>query len=269
MKNTRMLILTLAVAGGLWLLPAAADPNFGAALAGWWQFNETSGGTAADSSGLGNDGMLASAAGFTTDSLLGNAVDITGTSGGILVPHDASLEPAEGTIQAWFKVAALQDADLFGKVSFCRVRTDPTCTGTTGFSVIGLRLRADGGIVTFVANDDPVLFPALWTVLNTTAGLYTANTWHHVAIRWDGTTFALFVDGVLQQQASYDPVPGLGLSYSGPSPFFFGFPTAGPHGGEFIGQIDDARFYGRARADVEIFSDYVTMGHKPAKPVGQ
>jgi hypothetical protein len=83
---------------------------------------------------------------------------------------------------------------------------------------------------------------------------------------------AIFVDGTLQDANSYDPVPGIGLSYHGTSSLYLGSASTWspewPGDKEFIGQLDDFRFYAHARSDVEIFTDYITGGHKPAKPLG-
>ena len=105
-------------------------------------------------------------------------------------------------------------------------------------------------------------------------GLITPDTWHHIGLRWDGSMVAVFVDGTLQAETPYEPVNGLGLSYSGTADFgefFLGRATRwfGSSDHELIGQLDDARFYGRARSDKEIFTDYVSRGRKPAKPPGR
>lgn len=242
--------------------------NFGADLVGWWKLDERSGSLAHDASGLGHDGTLTGAVSFSSDALLGNAASFTGPEGRIAVPHTADLEPEKGTIQAWIKVSALDNWDVVAKVSSCRVRTDPPCTATVGFSVIGLRLRASGGVSAFVANDDPTTPGAPWRFAESAPGLVSPGNWHHLAMRWDGSEIAVFVDGVERAVTAYDPVPGSGLSYHGGSPLYLGVGTAWgiPGSHEFIGQIDDVRYYARARPDVEIHADHASQGQKPAKP---
>lgn len=248
----------LLVAGSSSQSLSAAN-NFGADLAGWWRFDECSGALAADASGLGNDGSLQGQVAFTTDAVLGCALDFTGDDGGVVVAHDPSLEPASGTIEAWIKIDSLHDADIVRKTTNLWVRRDIA----GGFSVYGLRINANGSAIAFVGNDDPDA-PGTWTFAISPAGSITTGVWHHLAMRWDGNAVAIFVDGVLQATTPYVPVPEIGLSYHGESFFGLGIMTAG--GGHFIGQLDDVRFYGRARPDVEIFTDYTTRGHKPAKP---
>jgi hypothetical protein len=244
--------------------------NFGADLVGWWKLDERTGTIAHDASGLAYDGTLAGAVAFGSDALLGQAADFTGPDGRIAVPHTADLEPEKGTIEAWIKVAQLDNWDVVAKTTDCRVRTDPSCATPTGISVIGLRIQADGGVNAFVANDDPSTPGAPWRFAQSGPGLIVPGTWHHLAMRWDGSEIAVFVDGVERDAEPYDPVPGSGLSYHNGSPFYLGVATAwavrGSH--EFIGQIDDVRYYARARPDVEIHADFVTQGQKPAKPGG-
>jgi hypothetical protein len=239
----------------------------GAALVGWWRFDEGAG-PVLDESSLGNHGQLTGAAAYTANALLGYAVDFTGATGLVTVPHDDSLEPATGTIQVWIKVPALKDADVVAKVTSCMVRRDPDCSSTGG-SVIGLRIEEDGGVNAFIANDDPDA-GGPWTFAGVAADAIVPDTWHHLAMRWNGAVLTLFIDGLPVAMSAYDPVPGMGLSYRNGSPFWLGAATswgAGhPGDREYIGQIDDVRFYAAARTDVAIFTDFVTKGHKPATP---
>lgn len=256
-----MLVLVATAAG-------ASAANFGQGLTGWWQFDDGNAAIATDASGLGNDGILSGDVFPTTDALRGKALDFTDLDGLVTIPHTPSLEPVTGTIEVWVKVDTLQDSDIYGAVTDCKIRTDPSCSVPTGISVIGLRIQADGGAHAFVADDHVPGNP--WVTASAPAGLLTADVWHHLAMRWDGETVAIFVDGVVREAVPYDAIPGSGLSYHGDFDSWLGlataWPTPGPH--DFIGQLDDVRFYARARADVEIFTDYVTKGRKPAKPLG-
>jgi alpha-tubulin suppressor-like RCC1 family protein len=70
------------------------------------------------------------------------------------------------------------------------------------------------------------------------------------------------MDGVLRDETPYDPVPGIGLSYYGTPLYglFLGNETVWgpPYTPEFLGKLDDIRFYGRARTDGEIYSDFIS-----------
>lgn len=161
-------------------------------------------------------------------------------------------------------LAESKNADVVSKRTHRAVRREVDA----GISVIGLRVTEDGGVHALIGNDDPAA-PGPWTTAVAPAGSVTPGRRHHLAMRWDGAALAVFVDGELLGSEPYDPVPGKGLSYSGENPFLLGFPTAWgpvPSDKEYLGLLDDVRFYGRARPDVEIFTDYKSRGHKPAKP---
>ena len=246
----------------------AADPGYlGQDLAGWWRMDEAGGLVADDSSGLGNDGALVGDVSFTDDALVGRALDFTDVSGEILVAHDPSLEPVTGTVEAWVKVSTPQNSDILVSLTDLLVRTGTPC----GCGVIGLQIQADGSARGFVANNDPTTPLAPWREADSPPGLLTPHRWHHLALRWDGSDVAIFVDGILRQATPYDPVPGLGLSYNDGTGPYLGLGTTwaipGPH--EFIGQLDDVRLYGRPLPDREIFSTWASRGHRPARPPGR
>jgi hypothetical protein len=181
--------------------------------------------------------------------------------------YSSSFEPVTGTIEIWVKIANPQNADIVRKITNLKVRTNEA----GAWSVYGLRIRTDGSVHANVCNDDPTI-PSPWTPVFSPPDLITLGEWHHLAMRWDGSTVAVFVDGILYDSKPYDPVPGSGLSYSGHHALRLGAATqwdpTWPGDKEFIGQLDDFRFYAHARSDVEIFTDYITGGHKPAKPLG-
>jgi len=257
-------LITAALAPASWAHPG----HHGSGLVGWWTFDDGNAALATDSSGLGNDGVLGGGAVPTTDAVRGKALDFTDDDAQVTIPFDPSLQPATGTIEVWVKVDTPQNSDIFVAVSDCAIRTDPTCANVIGISVIGLRIQADGGAHAFIADDHAPDDP--WAFATAPAGLITLGRWHHLAMRWDGAKLALFVDGFLRDTTSYDAIPGSGLSYHGDSDMYLGVGTASflPEPHEFIGQMDDVRFYSRARSWVDIFTDYVTRGRTPAKAFG-
>lgn len=109
--------------------------------------------------------------------------------------------------------------------------------------------------------DQLFLGGAPWASAFSPPNLITPGKWHHLAMRWDGNTVAVFVDGVRRAETLYMAVPGTGLLYSGETPLQLAAPAVLDVGEvKFVGQLDDARFYARGRRDVEIFTDYVTKG---------
>ncbi len=229
-------------------------------LVGWWKFDEGVGTFVGDSSGLGNDGNLHGDAAFTTDSLMGSAADLYGSSGSVRIPHDSSLEPAIGSIEVWVKFAFAHDADIIMKTTTHMIRS-----GRSGaFSVYGMRVRVNGGVTAFIANDDPAYAPPNhWTSVYSPEGLVVPGQWHHLVMKWDGSELALFVDGTQQASASYLPIPGSGLSYfSNQSDFGLGIGTQWASSGdrEFIGQLDEVRIFSRVLSSDEIEASYQARG---------
>jgi RHS repeat-associated protein len=227
-------------------------------LVGWWQFNEGSGTQIGDSSGKNNNGTLSGAVGFKDDARFGTVLDFTGTDGGVYIPQNASLEPATGTIGGWAKIVKPQDSDIVMKVTTCWMRTDPTHR-IGGVSVIGLRIQADGSLRGFVANDDRP--DSHYVSAATSPDLITLGEWHHLVMRWDGNTVAVFVDGVQQAATPYNPIPDIGLSYcANGNPLGLGVPTYwnSTPAHQFTGQFADFRYYGRGCSDAEIWTDFVT-----------
>jgi hypothetical protein len=73
------------------------------------------------------------------------------------------------------------------------------------------------------------------------------GTWHHVAIRWDGTTKAIFYDGV-------EAVTGAGTTMFGNGSILLGrdLDVGGPVA-PLIGSLDDVAIYARALTNTEVF----------------
>lgn len=249
MKNTwksyTMVFLGLMVlAGGA--LKASETVTDG--LAGWWNFAEGFGVTATDSSGNHNHGYLVGSAAVVSDSQMGGAVEFFGASGGVVVPYSPALAPATGTVSAWVKGSKIQAADLVLMRTKRNVRR-----GTNGTNyAYSLRIEKHGALTGIIGNDDPDSeYPI--TVLHGPGGQIKQNTWHHVAMRWDGSTLALFFEGKMVAAKAYNPVPETGLSYFGETDLSFGEPIW-PNGEtlEFFGRLSDVRIYTRPLSESEV-----------------
>jgi hypothetical protein len=231
------------------------------------KFDEGSGIAVTDSSGHGNDGVLGGA--FTNDAVLGCAVDLSHPYHEVRIERTC-FEPVTGTIEIWVKIPYLQNADIVRKITTMRVRSN--IVPEHAQSAYGLRIRIDGSVHAMVYNDDLNKPNHPTTFAVSPPNLVTPGQWHHLAMRWDGYTVAVFFDGILQDATPYIPIPGIGLSYSDHHVLRLGAATqwsplwTGDK--ELIGQLDDFRFYAHARSDVEIFTDFISGGHKPAAPLG-
>ena len=89
--NARVPLLAIAFHVAL-STPPSLQANPG--LAGWWKFDEGRGTTAFDSSGMANHATLSGGCSFTTQALLGAAVDFKCQDSAVGANHSTVLEPA-------------------------------------------------------------------------------------------------------------------------------------------------------------------------------
>jgi large repetitive protein len=207
---------------------AAPLPTGG--LVGMWKLDETSGTTAADASGQGNNGALqggpARVAGRS-----GNALGLDGTDDCVVVPDSSSLDASTAiTMSAWIRPE--------------RTATQYVVKKAAQGTVDGYELGLSSSGTVFVRFN------------NASAGNnyrvdsqthYTANgsAWIHVAATYDGATIRLYINGTLEGSLSAsfriganDLGLGIGAEPSGYRPM--------------RGAIDDVRVYTRALSDTEI-----------------
>jgi len=222
-------------------------------MVGWWRMNEVSGNIAYDTSGQDNHATLAGDVAFSFDANMNGGVEFTGANGMIIAPYVPAFDAPTGTLQVWVNVPVLHDADVFFRPTMRLVRREVDC----GCGLYGLHVRADGSVRGYIANDDPNA-EGPWTILTSGPGAISAGRWHQLVLRWDGSNAALIVDAKLRAQSSYTPVPGMGLSYSGAFPIYFGAASNWPGQGnrEFLGKMAEIRFYARARSNGDIQSEY-------------
>lgn len=241
MKFNRNSALTLA---GILLVAAFAYAADAVSPVGWWKFEEPNGVTAFDASGNGINGTLYGAAAFMQDAEMGSALQIYGPSGQMAAPHSASLEPENGTVAFWVKSTRTQQSDLVRKTTKFLVNTQVEGT----FYAYGVRLMRDGSVEGVVGNDDPASDKP-FTPAKTKSGAVRQNVWTHLAMRWDGTTVAIFVNGKLAAASTYNAIAGSGLSYSGATPL-----QVGALWGDltFDGSFSDLRIFSAPLSEAEI-----------------
>jgi len=202
-----------------------ADPD----LVGYWKFDETSGVTALDASGNGNDGTLNGDPQWVPGRL-GGALEFDGDGDYVDCGNDAIFNiTGQITVACWIKVTAFtidwQAIFTMGDDSWRLQRQTSTdnlcwaCTGVTGT-------------------------PGNWWLhgdVNVNDG-----EWHHAVGVYDGSRYYLYVDGELD--VSKDTSGAMSTSSY---PVMIGA-NAQQGGREFEGLIDDVRVYKRALTDVEI-----------------
>lgn len=191
-------------------------------------FDEGTGQTTADATGLGGTGTISNGT-WSTAGKFGNALSFNGTDTWVTVPDSTTLDlTSQLTIEAWVKPRTLSNyAAVLIKEA-------------TGDLAYGL-YATDGGLGN----------PNGW---QGTQGVYAppalpVNAWSHLALTADGTTLRLYVDGVLRTTAPASlPAPAT------TQPLRIGGDNVWT-GEQFDGFIDEVRLYDRALSATEIATD--------------
>ena len=202
-------------------------------LIGYWSFDETSGSTASDGSGNGNDGTLLGNATFATGKL-GNAVNLDGTNSGVDIP-DLTF-PGDFTVAAWvyLRGTVFVDDILIGQDSWTGQAINFCCP----------QLRLYDGSSDVIVSSSNVL----------------ADTWTHCVLTRTGGTLNLYLDGALDATSS---------GFTNTLTVEFIGRTAGA---STDGLIDEMYLYGRALDATEIQDLFNTSGSSdteaPTVPTG-
>jgi hypothetical protein len=213
-------------AGSIWTFSTAAPDD----LIGWWRFNETSGSIAYDTMLL-NDANVYGAA-WTSSGKIDGAIDCNGGTDYAYLDSDFK-EPKEAyTVSIWFN----PDIDINSTDS----RTDLMAfSGGRDRPYLCFNKAATGKLYwcdrTYDDDDDYLRAP---DILCTTTS-WTAGTWYHYAVTFDGSSIKIYIDGVLE------------TTYACPETCYTGQPSAVSIGRKlndsaFDGQIDDLKVYGVA-----------------------
>ncbi|MEY2580496.1 MAG: large repetitive protein, partial [Ilumatobacteraceae bacterium] len=197
---------------------------------GTWLLDEGSGGTIADSSGLGNNGTLTGSPSWVAGRH-GTALRFNGTTDYGVVPNSSSLNiTGPITLSAWIKPERLATQYIVKKAKI------DTANGYE------LSLSAAGKVF-FRLNQFSNL--NTYRVDSTSSYPVTGTTWMHVAATYDGTTMRLYINGVLETSvagpasiASNSQALGIGAQGDGIS--------------LLQGTVDEARVLNRALTATEI-----------------
>jgi hypothetical protein len=187
-------------------------------------FSDTSGATAVDSSGNGNDAGLVNGA-MSTAGRFSGALQLDGVDDGVQLPSTESLAFSNAfTFEAWIAPT------MFGH--------ERNVWRTPGAVVT---LRAEGTVV-------PVAILTGGQVGFVSSRTIPLDTWAHVAITYDGSMLRLYINGA---EAGHRAATGTLLP---------GWPEAGSLGGSpaFAGSLDEVRLYRRALSVAEIRLDAAT-----------
>ena len=201
-------------------------------LVGHWKLNETSGTTAGDSSGIGNNGTLNNGPTWTSGAR-SNALQCDGTNDYVNVPHHASLSLVEDmSFSAWVQ--------------------------TNNLTVAWRTIASKGNNYYFDTYGDEVSFGfhdgTSWVDFTSTNVNLKANTWYHFAATFDNSTnqVTLYVNGVAVLSGSTTSVP-----VANTSTFSLGSWSGTEY---FSGAIDDVRVYNRVIDATEVLEQYGLVG---------
>jgi hypothetical protein len=215
---------------------SAPPPNPGMIAA--YSFNEGTGTTLTDRTGLGHAGTISGAT-WITQGRFGGALTFDGSNDWVTIADANDLDFTTGlTLEAWVY---------------------PTASGGGSWRNVLIKERAGGETYNLYANADTNA-PVIYVVRAAQAGApidargassLPLNTWTHLSATYDGTMLRLFVNGV---QVGSRAVSGALLASSG----VLRMGGNGVWGEFFAGRIDDVRLYNRALTASEIQTDMAT-----------
>ena len=221
-------------------------------LVGYWKMDETSTGTCSggvndscDSSGNGRDADWKQQA-TSTSAKFSNGVNFDGNLDRVVTGSSINLSyPISLSVWAYPTYT-----NGTGLQAFAKFISQPTTINADPWNIYSLGsdnsspARLSASISTGSASSGI-------TLLSTTT--ITANTWYHVAMTYDGTTFRIFVNGKEENSVSTT----LALGTSSASAAFGALRDQEPFTNNFfLGRLDEARIYNRALTPAEIAALY-------------
>ncbi|HWW00426.1 MAG TPA: fibronectin type III domain-containing protein [Candidatus Acidoferrum sp.] len=223
---------------------SATTPAGNAGLVAAYSFNEGTGTTITDSSGLGNTGTIVGAT-WTTVGKSGGALSFNGTSSYVDLGNPTSLQlTGSMTLEAWVFATGTPPDD--GQII---AKSDSPGTGLSGWQ---LKTSPDTGVETFGVAISPTPSSHVQRYSKTVRAL---NTWYHVAGVYNATakTLDIYVNGVLDDGTLIGTVPAL---QSNPAlNANIGRRSGGYY---FQGTIDELRVYKVALTAAQIQADMNT-----------
>jgi hypothetical protein len=239
-----IILAALFFFAGLALFPHSTDaattlvkPPNNLGLVGYWSFNEGTSTTATDFSGNGNKGTLSTNGGSLptwTNGKLSTALNFDGSTSYVQVADSPTLNTPNVTVSAWIR------ANSWGAFNRRIV--------TKGIGNQYDLFNNSGVLDWYLVDNAGANFSDVSTTLPST------GVWHHIVGTYDGTTNALYVDGVLANSES----PGGGpIATNKTDPLFIAARDACDNPGDcFDGKIDEVRIYNRALTASEVAKLY-------------
>ena len=172
---------------------------------------------------------------FSLSALSQNALDFDGTNDGVNCGTDTAFDITGQaiTIEAWIYAESWKSNIWEGSILIKENNNNNS----------GFMFRAgNGGRLGFGMG----VGGGGWTEINTSSSVLNLNTWHHVAVTYDGSKMRLYVDG--------DPVDSsstnISFGNSSTTPLSIGYHTS--TGRHWDGRIDEVRLWNVVRSEAEI-----------------
>jgi hypothetical protein len=204
-----------------------------------YRFDESSPGTANDSSGNNLNGTLNGGVTVGGSGKVCSSYNFNGTNAFVSVPNTALLNQSKVTVMAWVRHAAATikswEAILAKGDSAYRLHLNGGCSINSPNISNGLSFGINSGCST--ADADSGTVPV-------------AGTWYHVAGTYDGTTIKIYVNGVLQASGAY-----AGAINSNTFPLDIG-ENSQQTGRYWSGDIDEVKVFGTALTAAQISTGY-------------
>jgi alpha-L-fucosidase len=209
-------------------------------LAGYWKFNETSGTTAADSSGNNNTGTVSGAT-WTTGGKNGGALSFDGINDFVSVNNSSSLSLTQFTVAMWVNLTNL-----------------PAANSYYALAVKGADMAENYELLVGYPNAGGIHFPVKWTDGNrsgdSSSTQLAAGNWNHVVLTYDGASAKVYINSVLDTTKTYNKTP---LANTGQ--LIIGNESAMSR--YLKGKLDEVRIYNRALSQQEITNLYNYTGN--------
>lgn len=203
-------------------------------LLAFWSFEEGAGLVATDGSGHGHDGVLSGGAGWT-DGYLGSALSFPAGADEVRVDHGGALGTLHAlTVSAWVKSP---QTESFASIIDCRHELDE------GYD--------------FYLDDQGLPFARINGTTLTGTTPVGDQTWHHLALVWDGSRLAIYVDG---SEDAHQFIAEPPIETAAPLLLGSHFALGGTFG--FEGTLDEVKIYDRALGHDEILelsSSYLSL----------